>query len=223
VWSPDGEYFAFVDGDGAATVCESASGETVAPPFGRAIYGVADAYFFYKVALAWRPDGKRIALTTEEAIVIYDWSTGESMATLSNPVHSAWSIAWHPKGNWLASWDREEIHIWDTRTEQVLDSAPAQVYSADLAWRPDGNQLAASFGENVKIWDWDGQSLANPRELSGHSNAVVCVAWSPDGKRLLTGAQDATARIWDSATGQETLAFYEHKTAVFVYWHPDGE
>jgi WD40 repeat protein len=55
-------------------------------------------------------------------------------------------------------------------------------------------------------------------------------AWSPDGKRLLTGggndtqgAKDTTARVWDAATGKELLVFRGHTKDVWPgSWSPDG-
>src|SRR5262249_27492270 len=45
----------------------------------------------------------------------------------------------------------------------------------------------------------------------------------PDGKRLATGSQDATARVWDAGTGQELLVL-KHSTWVHgVHFSPDGD
>ena len=42
--------------------------------------------------------------------------------------------------------------------------------------------------------------------LKGHAAAVWAVAFSPDGKRVLTGSADATARLWDLfPTAQELV------------------
>src|SRR5262249_55742781 len=35
--------------------------------------------------------------------------------------------------------------------------------------------------------------------LKGHTSAVMCVSWSPDGKRLATGSDDGTTKVWDAA------------------------
>jgi WD40 repeat protein len=49
------------------------------------------------------------------------------------------------------------------------------------------------------------------------------VAYSPDGKRLLTGGQDMTVRLWDVATGQELCRLRGHKAVVWsVAFSPDG-
>jgi WD40 repeat protein len=40
-------------------------------------------------------------------------------------------------------------------------------------------------------------------DLAGHSDEVRSVAYSPDGKHIVSGSTDATVRIWDAATGKE--------------------
>jgi dipeptidyl aminopeptidase/acylaminoacyl peptidase len=71
------------------------------------------------------------------------------------------------------------------------------------------------------VWDVaGGQKL---RTLEGHADAVLCVSWSPDGKRLATGSGDNTARVWDATGGRELLTLKGHAGAVwFVAWSPDG-
>ena len=40
----------------------------------------------------------------------------------------------------------------------------------------------------------------------GHSKAIGSVAFSPDGKQVLTGGSDGIARLWDAASGKEIRA-----------------
>ena len=39
--------------------------------------------------------------------------------------------------------------------------------------------------------------------LTGHSNYVSSVAYSPDGKHIVSGSYDGTVKVWDSQTGTE--------------------
>ena len=50
------------------------------------------------------------------------------------------------------------------------------------------------------------------------------MAFSPDGKTVLTGSIDKTARLWDATTGQAPRLPMTHQHAVFaVAFSPDGE
>ena len=51
--------------------------------------------------------------------------------------------------------------------------------------------------------------------FEGHEKMVLTLAWSRDGKRLITGAADNTARIWESATGKQ-IALLEHDSPVLL-------
>ena len=59
--------------------------------------------------------------------------------------------------------------------------------------------------------------------LASHQNRVVTVAFSPDGRIVATGAGDASARLWDVASGTELFHLVDHKDAVWaVAFSPDG-
>jgi WD40 repeat protein len=57
-----------------------------------------------------------------------------------------------------------------------------------------------------------------------HGGYVFSVAWRPDGKRLATGSDDNTAKVWDAETGEEFLSLSgHHDWVVSVAWSPDGK
>jgi WD40 repeat protein/DNA-binding SARP family transcriptional activator len=60
--------------------------------------------------------------------------------------------------------------------------------------------------------------------LRGHSNGVVGIAFSPDGRRIATTSRDQTAKVWDAATGQEILTLSGHTGQLFsIAYSPDGK
>ena len=49
-----------------------------------------------------------------------------------------------------------------------------------------------------------GEVTLNPKcTLTGHSNTVASVAYSPDGKHIVSGSRDITVKIWDAQSGEE--------------------
>ena len=55
--------------------------------------------------------------------------------------------------------------------------------------------------------------------MKGHDRPVTSIGFSPDGRRVISGSQDGTARVWDAATGEEQLVLGGHArwvtTAIF--------
>ncbi|KAJ7520920.1 hypothetical protein O6H91_19G029500 [Diphasiastrum complanatum] len=80
----------------------------------------------------------------------------------------------------------------------------------DLAFRPDGSQLVAAVGSRVLIYDAaDGDLL---HSLTGHKDAVYCVAYSRDGKRFASGGADKSVIIWTQKA--EGILKYNHSDSV---------
>ena len=50
--------------------------------------------------------------------------------------------------------------------------------------------------------------------LDGHTEAVYSVAWTPDGKSLVTGGFDQTVRLWDVASKKEIKRYDGHNGLV---------
>src|ERR1700731_4755756 len=89
-----------------------------------------------------------------------------------------------------------------------------------IAFSPDGALLAVCSAHHAEIIDPRGRVL---RLIRGHAGTVADVAFSPDGRAIVTGSYDGTARTWDVTTGMPLVTFAGHGDAVYaVAFSPDG-
>lgn len=77
-----------------------------------------------------------------------------------------------------------------------------------MRYSPSGSLFAtAGFDGKVFIYDGTSSDLVGEVGSPAHSGGVYGVAWSPDGKQLLTASGDKTAKLWDVETRQIVSEF----------------
>ncbi len=69
---------------------------------------------------------------------------------------------------------------------------------------------------------WDVATGQEAHQFIGHTAQVSRVAFSPDGRYVLTGSADQTARLWDVQTGQQLRQFAGHVSPVLYTGFLDG-
>jgi WD40 repeat protein/tRNA A-37 threonylcarbamoyl transferase component Bud32 len=86
---------------------------------------------------------------------------------------------------------------------------------------PDGHRVLAISNTRGYVWDVDtGQEIAI---LKGHAQRITAAAFSPDGREIVTGSWDRTARVWDAGSGAERVVLRGHEgTVSAAEFSPDG-
>ena len=110
----------------------------------------------------------------------------------------------------------EDVTRWELPEGATLRLGKGRAH--ELAYSPDGALLAVA--SSIGVWLYDAQTYQERALLTGHTDEVSSVVFSPDGRTLASGSWDNTIRLWDVATGtvQQTLSD-EVSSVVFS---PDG-
>jgi len=174
-------------------------------------------------AVAWSPDGTRLATASSDGVRLWDPTTGHQLATLTGHTDGVRAVAWSPDGTRLATaGDDRQVRLWDLTTGDHLTTLTGHTGGVRaVAWSPDGTRLATAGDGEVRLWDpATGDHLTT---LIGHTGELSAVAWSPDATRLATASYDREVRLWDSATGHHVGALTGHRGWIrAVAWSPDA-
>jgi len=106
----------------------------------------------------------------------------------------------------------------------IREGRPRQAEGWLSAWLPENSGVDVTGGTWQDVWERARRPAGYVGLLEGHTGGVSSVAWSSDGKRILTGSYDKTAKVWDADKGTQVLTLKGHTDLVWgVAWSADGK
>lgn len=136
------------------------------------------------------------------------------------------NFAFLPCGNILAIDNRwDDFTVWEvTETDETEIGQFTIPNGLGRGTSTFSNYQIALAGKGGIIYLWDLNYSEKPRAFTGHTGHIWGLAFSPDGKRLVSGSSDKTARIWDVEAGEEiaTLPLAEPITTRALAFSPCG-
>ncbi|NVB39604.1 AAA-like domain-containing protein [Pseudenhygromyxa sp. WMMC2535] len=213
-WSDDGEELITVD-DRRQVMRWDRSG---------AYIGTLDT--LDNMALALDAAGSLVAASVGSAIWLWDRESGAPLRVFGSSEASFGALRFSPDGSRLAGANSEgSAQIWDPRTGDTLayfDSRDGNLQA--LAWSPDGQLIATGgFDQAVRLWSPSSTEAVAEFETYPRSAPMIYqLAFSADGRTLVSTSEDGQTQLWGVPTGLPTtrLAGQELSVASFA---PDAE
>jgi WD40 repeat protein len=150
-------------------------------------------------ALAVAPDGRRVAVGFRSSrIQIIDAESGEMLQRLSGHRDAVYGLAWHGQHSLVSGGKDKRVLYWDLGRQgtpwRVLHQGDRTVTA--LAVDPHGARLAATLDEHtIGILSLpDGRVI---ERLAGHTAPAQVLAFADEGRRLISGGNDARVLVWD--------------------------
>ncbi|KAG0050803.1 hypothetical protein BGZ90_006943 [Linnemannia elongata] len=141
-----------------------------------------------------------VCIDLYDTVTIWDLASTQKMHVLirrGGPTREDIScMAFSATGHQLAVGTRSgTIWLFDPQSKGLITSIPTDWIIEAMSFSPDGQQLAVGADDGC-IHLLDLQSEECDIELRGHTEGVVCIAYSPCGEWFASGSQDKTVRVW---------------------------
>ncbi|MCC6744682.1 MAG: protein kinase [Acidobacteria bacterium] len=165
-----------------------------------------------------------VFLSNEVAVLrTTSWNvrTGKSVASLEEPLVDVTWLATSPdRQRWMGIGPDGVVRFGELADFGQSAAIPAHHdHGRAAAFSPDG-QLAASGAEDVVLWN---AATATKLCRLQHTSIVWSVAFSPDGKWLVSTHGDGSVLIWDTAERERVANLNEHSAPVRgIAFSPDG-
>jgi len=225
--SPDGKFIVTGSSDGSTKLWDVVTGREVRALGSSDSYqGVMsfDSYLASVNSVSFSPDGKYVVTGRNDGVKLWDVTTGSLLRSFSGSM--VLSISFSPDSRYVlvAGTDRA-ARLLNVKTGEEVRAftAPSNLKPGSTAGSDSGYIYSAAFSPDEKYVVtsgygaatlWNAKSGMSIRTFQGHSDMIRSLGFSLDGRYLVTGSEDKTAKIWDVATGREIISFRDSTHAV---------
>ena len=187
--------------------------------------------------IVFRPDGKRLAVTTGHwrmhhgqsgwqggSVGVFDLDSGKPLWTreLTSDEPSYLDLCFVPNSGRLALIRQSApLAFWDGDTGQAVHEFKSpDLYGHGISVDPNGQLIAIRDRDHVHLWDVNGKRVLR---LTGHGGFVTQASFSADGRQLLTCGTDHILHVWAAGTGAAIATLVGHTGSIIMSdFSPDG-
>ena len=220
------------DGTKIVTACRDKTVRIWDTESGKELKKIEWDTFFSKVhSAAFSPDGKRIITADSEGVTqLWDAESGEELMVLKDATGAVSTASFSPDGKKIVrAHSFAPIRIYDTESGQVLKTMtkPNRGGHSLATFSPDGKRIVAVYGpgndeDGYVIQIFDAESGKVLIETEKNRFWIRCVAFSADGKKIVSIGNDPYTRIWNAESGK-LLRTLQYTTGSSAAFSPDGK
>ena len=174
-------------------------------------------------ALAVSPDGNFILTGgADHTLKLWDLTVGQEARAFSGHESAVHAVALSPDGLLALSGGSDgKVRVWDVATGREIRSFDQGGTAQAVAISPDG-RTAVAVGGNSSSHAWDIFS-GEPRPVyRQHTGVLRGLAFSPDGKFVLTSSERGEIAYWEAASGREVWSWRLPGEVRAVAFSADG-
>jgi RNA polymerase sigma factor (sigma-70 family) len=167
---------------------------------------------------------------SQEPLAIWDMTSNQAPRKLQGDMarkgtcfavsHDGKTLALNATSPWEQA-DEDVIGLWDVQSRKLRRTLRIPTRFSSLEFSSDDRTLMIGVGAALRLWDI--QTAKEVLQRPTHYASIRALAFTPDGKSLVSGSENRSVRLWDVASGRQLREFASHRWRCdSVAVTPDG-
>ena len=209
-WSPSGDRLAVAGGEGRIFAASLTDNELAARQIGEHVLGA--------LAVAWQPHGETFVSSGQDGTVHLFDAAGSNRKTLRPAKVATEQLAFAPDGKMLAMASGKQLTLWSPDGELLRSFAPLDSSVHALAWDKPGRDVCVATHGGLTAYRVE----SGVKRQYKWPGTCLSVAYSPNGKYLISGMADGAVHFWYLATAKDSQMSGYPGRVTLTLWDGSG-
>jgi WD40 repeat protein len=159
-------------------------------------------------------------------VKLWDAATGKEVRNLQDHIDAVFAVAFSPDGKRLASASQDRsVKLCDVASgKRLYTLSDASDGLTSVAYSPAGDQVAAAgYDKTIYVWRLSETDGHLAQSLIADQDTLLALAWSPDGKTIVTASSDGSIRFRDTKLDLTGVIDHQPDWVEALDISPDGK